>query len=128
MTQLPTESPSLEGMDKQLFITQRPHHYRFTGFQIIRCSGEGNYTWIHLNDQKPLLICWTLKKVHARYPQFIRTHKRHLINPLYIDYHEQGPDDNGHKIAFTTLTTGDHIPWSRQRIRERLTQPASRGL
>ena len=53
---------------------------------IIRCESESNYTWLHLNDGAPLLVCRTLKEVEQVLQDsgFIRIHHSHLVNPQHI--------------------------------------------
>lgn len=53
---------------------------------IIRCESESNYTWLHLNEGAPLLVCRTLKEVEQVLQDsgFIRIHHSHLVNPQHI--------------------------------------------
>lgn len=54
--------------------------------QIIRLEADSNYTYIHVQDRRPLLMA----KVLADYENllepfgFIRTHRSHLINRIHI--------------------------------------------
>ena len=54
--------------------------------QIIRLEADSNYTYIHLQDHKPILMA----KVLADYESllepfgFIRTHRSHLINRIHV--------------------------------------------
>ncbi len=44
----------------------------------------GNYTTVHLIDQKPMLVAITLKRFTERLPTFLRIHKATLVNPAHI--------------------------------------------
>jgi two-component system, LytTR family, response regulator len=54
--------------------------------EVVRLEANSNYTIVHLHGRRSLLT----SKVLARYAEqegcqsFIRTHSKHLINPLYI--------------------------------------------
>jgi len=54
--------------------------------QIIRLEADSNYTYIYVQDRKPLLMA----KVLADYESllqpfgFIRTHRSHLVNRIHI--------------------------------------------
>ena len=65
---------------------------------IIRCESDGNYTTVHLNDTKKIMVARTLKEyedllsIHG----FIRPHQSHLININYFDrFHKS---DGGYVI------------------------------
>jgi two-component system LytT family response regulator len=49
-------------------------------------QGDGNYTFIHFKDKKPIVTSKTLKHYEEMLEEFgfIRTHKSHLVNPLHI--------------------------------------------
>jgi two-component system LytT family response regulator len=68
------------------------------GFEIIPiddimyCEADDNFTKFHIKDQKPLLICRTLKyfeETLADY-QFVRIHRSHLINLDYVIRYTKG--------------------------------------
>jgi DNA-binding LytR/AlgR family response regulator len=44
----------------------------------------GNYTTVHMIGQKPMLVAITLKRFAERLPNFLRIHKRTLVNPAHI--------------------------------------------
>lgn len=54
--------------------------------QIIRFASDSNYVKVILDDQKPLLVCKTLKEIEEtlKYSNFIRVHNSHLINADYV--------------------------------------------
>lgn len=52
---------------------------------IARLEGNGNYTFVHLdNSSKPLLVCQTLKWFEEQIPDFIRISKSEIINPAWV--------------------------------------------
>ncbi len=53
---------------------------------IIRCESESNYSYIHLINEKPILVSKTLKDLEELLPEkyFYRVHHSHLINLKYI--------------------------------------------
>ena|SRR6187455_990948 len=60
--------------------------YRFSLDQIIRLEAESNYTYIHLENQRPILMAKVLseyEKILEHYG-FIRTHRSHLVNWQHI--------------------------------------------
>ncbi|HMY84679.1 MAG TPA: LytTR family DNA-binding domain-containing protein [Saprospiraceae bacterium] len=54
--------------------------------EIIYLAAEGNYTYIHLLDTKPVLSSKTLKEYEDTLPQsiFFRIHNSHIINLRYV--------------------------------------------
>ncbi len=59
----------------------------FTISQIIRCEGEGNYTWFYLSDGRRHLSAKTMKEYEdiLLQHQFLRIHKSHLVNRKFIE-------------------------------------------
>lgn len=82
---------------------------------IVRCESKRNYTNLHLNDGKSILISKTLKEFDEllEYYHFWRVHKSHLINLNYLDKYVKS--DGGHVL----LKDGTKIPVSTRR-REKL--------
>lgn len=62
---------------------------------ILYCQADDNCTWIHLKDQKPLLISRTLGVMDQKllHFQFSRISRRHTVNLDYID--EFSREDGG---------------------------------
>lgn len=91
--------PTLEGLE---FIEAN---------QIIRCVSDSNYTHIHLENSKPLLIAKTLKDVELILDdkQFYRIHNSHIINLNYLKKYLKGKDGS------VVLKDGSTIPISRSR-------------
>ena len=48
---------------------------------------EGNYTYVHLKNERPVLIAKTLLRFAEELPGFIRIHKGTLVNPSHIVGH-----------------------------------------
>jgi two-component system LytT family response regulator len=86
--------------------------------QIIRCQSDGNYTNFYFTEGPALLVTKTLndfEEILEGYG-FIRTHKAHLVNTLFIrSFHK---NDGG----YLQLTDGILIPVSRRRKDEILTR------
>ncbi len=59
---------------------------------IIRCEAEGNYTHIHIKNEKTIFIAKTLKQVELLLKDFhfFRPHNSHLINLKYIKSYSKG--------------------------------------
>jgi two-component system LytT family response regulator len=91
--------PTLEGLE---FIEAN---------QIIRCVSDSNYTHIHLENSKSLLIAKTLKDVELILDdkQFYRIHNSHIINLNYLKKYLKGKDGS------VVLKDGTTIPISRSR-------------
>lgn len=54
---------------------------------VIKLVASINYTTIHLADGKQYMVALTISKVHKvllPYGQFIRPHRRHVINLAYV--------------------------------------------
>ena len=80
---------------------------------ILYCQSENNYTNIHFESGKTLLISKTLKefeKVMEKF-LFIRTHQSYLINPQYMRKYVR--NDGGYIV----LVNGKEIPVSSSRKR-----------
>ncbi|HWK57430.1 MAG TPA: LytTR family DNA-binding domain-containing protein [Parapedobacter sp.] len=80
---------------------------------ILYCQSENNYTNIHFESGKTLLISKTLKefeKVMEKF-LFIRTHQSYLINPQYMRKYVR--NDGGYIV----LVNGKEIPVSASRKR-----------
>jgi len=53
---------------------------------IMYCSSEGRYTFIHLNDGKQIVTAKLLKSIQMALPDalFCRIHKSYLVNINYV--------------------------------------------
>ncbi|MCE6991026.1 LytTR family DNA-binding domain-containing protein [Dyadobacter sp. CY323] len=72
--------------DFRLAIPSKEGVFFLTIDQIVRMQGDGNYTFIHLKEKRPIVTSKTLKYYEEMLDEFgfIRTHKSHLVNPLHI--------------------------------------------
>jgi two-component system LytT family response regulator len=77
--------------------------------EIIRVEADSNYTRIFTNDEKVLLLSKTLKEIETKlkHENFIRVHKSHIINLLFLAKYIKG--DGGMII----LKNKEQIPVSR---------------
>ncbi len=79
--------------------------------QIIYCEADNNYTFIHLDQEKPVLITKTLKEIEKQLQghHFSRIHKTYLVNEEYISAYTR--EDGG----VVHLTNGKKLKLSRGR-------------
>jgi two-component system, LytTR family, response regulator len=85
---------------------------------ILRCEGEGNYTWFFFTDGSKLLISKSLVEYEEILEgfDFLRTHKTHLVNRQHIR------SFNKNDGCSLTLSNGDSVPVSRRRKESLLSQ------
>jgi two-component system LytT family response regulator len=78
---------------------------------IIRCESDNYYTQFFFKDGKKLLVSKTLKENEELLSEynFLRPHKSHLINALYIDSFNKR--DGGTIL----MTDGSEVPVSRRK-------------
>ena len=78
---------------------------------IIRCESDNYYTMFYFADGKKLLMSKTLKENEEMLSDynFIRPHKSHLINVLYIK------SFNKHEGGYILMTDGSRVPVSRRK-------------
>ena len=84
--------------------------------QIIRLEGRSNYTYVYFTDHAPILMAKVLQAYDKILQPhgFIRTHRSHLINPLFVkELNRKGTI----KMSDDTI-----IDISRRRKRDVLTQ------
>ena len=60
--------------------------HRFRSDQIIRLEADSNYTFIHLENRKPVLMAKVLSEYEKvlEHFGFIRIHRSHLVNRQHI--------------------------------------------
>lgn len=102
-------------LDKLVIKTQ-------TGFVVVKLSdvvfleGDGNYTTIHLNNSKRILISKILKNFEEQIKlselNFFRIHKSYLINLDYLQ------EFRGCKEKKVILMDSIEIPASSRKIKE----------
>lgn len=73
--------------DFKLAITTTDGTFFLHSPDITRLEAEGSYTRFYLSNRKPLLASKTLKDFEELLTNqgFIRVHKSHLVNRLYVD-------------------------------------------
>lgn len=85
---------------------------------IIYCSADNNYTFIHKQEGSPLLLSKSLKQIESMlsaYP-FVRIHQSHLINMKHIRKYIRGSGgyvimSNGQQLAVARARKDDIINW-----------------
>jgi two-component system, LytTR family, response regulator len=79
---------------------------------IIRVEALKNYCRIYFkNNQNTLVVSITLMRVQERLPaeMFVRVHRSHLVNKLYIKRMKRQPDRQ------VEMTNGEYVPISRRK-------------
>ncbi|HKI89214.1 MAG TPA: LytTR family DNA-binding domain-containing protein [Draconibacterium sp.] len=86
--------------------------------KIVRCQGEGNYTYIYFEGNKNLMVAKTLVEFEDLLQEhgFVRVHKTHLVNLKHVVAYVK--TDGG----VLQLSNGDKIAVSRRRKEEVLKQ------
>jgi two-component system LytT family response regulator len=87
--------------------------------QIVRCSSDGNYTYIHLSVADPILVSKTLKQIEEQlqqYNQFVRVHHSHLVNLFFVKRYQKG------KGGSLVMEDNSIVPVSRSRKDQLLSQ------
>lgn len=84
----------------------------FAVSDIVRLEAHSNYTYIHFVNHRPLLMAKVMRLFEdfLQPHGFIRTHRRHVINPLFVS----GIDRKGTIL----LKDQSRIPYSRRRKKE----------
>lgn len=79
--------------------------------KIVRCESDSNYTHIHREGEKVLLVAKTLKDIHHMLDKtiFLRVHKSHLVNYLHVKRFSKS--DGGQLV----LSDGSAVPLSRNK-------------
>lgn len=63
------------------------HKRRVSVKAIEYFEGDGNYTFVHLKGERPVMVSKTLLRFAEQLPDFIRIHKKMLVNPDHIIDH-----------------------------------------
>ena len=90
------------------------------GFEIVNiqsiqyCEAEDNFTKFFFDDQKPLLICRTLKYFEdiLKNYQFIRIHRSYLVNPDFVIRYSKG------KGGYVTMKNNQELEISPNKKKE----------
>ena len=83
---------------------------------IIRLESVGNYCYIYTTDRQRTLMAVSLGNVLKHLPNFLRIHRKHAVNELYIKQRYAPPQKSDKGERFLVLTTDEKIPWSRQKL------------
>lgn len=79
--------------------------------QIVRCESDANYTRFYIKDEKPILVCKTMREYEellADY-NFCRIHNSHLINLKLIKKYTKGEG------GIVTMVDGAEVEVSRRK-------------
>ena len=76
---------------------------------VVRCEASSNYTYIHKEDGKKLLISRTMGDIEKMMAgrNFFRAHKSHLVNLLHVTRYVKG------KGGYLVMMDGTNVPVSR---------------
>ncbi|MVM33587.1 LytTR family transcriptional regulator [Spirosoma sp. HMF4905] len=95
---------------KRLAAAQLQH--KFDPEKVLYLTGDVNYCSVHLVNGTVILTSRTLKWYSDRWPQFMRVHKGHLVNPQHIYSCVVASPIVAHLI----MSDGARLPISRRRI------------
>lgn len=102
-----------ENKIEKIILKTKEEIFRIKSSDLLYCEADGNYTRIHVLNEKPILLSKTLKKIEellSRYG-FLRVHQSFLVNPKHIK--------SLHKTTLL-LSTGNEIKVSRRKKTELL--------
>ena len=89
---------------------------------IVRLEGDHNYSIVHFRGGSRLLVSRCLKEMEEQLPEFLRVHKSHLVNPIYIRKSMVVPGKDGELIMQSGLT----LPVARRRAARLLSYMTTR--
>lgn len=75
---------------------------------VVWVEAAGSYSLIHFKKGQVLKLSLCIAKVAELLPEFLRTHRRQLVNLVHIDQLERNPN-------IITLVTGQSLPIARRR-------------
>jgi two-component system LytT family response regulator len=103
------KSPAMDSPKIVLSTFDKIHIVNVT--DIVRCESDNYYTIFHFVEEKSLIISKTLKEIEELLSgyNFIRPHKSHLVNLLYIKNFIK-PDGGS-----ITMSDGTNVPVSRRK-------------
>ncbi|GAB4033276.1 LytTR family transcriptional regulator DNA-binding domain-containing protein [Spirosoma gilvum] len=88
------------------------HHY--DPQQVLYLTGHINYSFLHLLNGEVVMSCRTLKWFEDQWPQFLRVHKKVLINQTYIASCK--PAGNSTDTNYVTMTNDACFEIARRRV------------
>lgn len=86
--------------------------------EIVRLESNGGYCYIYLKDNTRYLLAMSLKWVSKYLHDFIRIHRTHAVNPIYVKQYLMDRQQK-QKDRYLLLKTDERLPWSRRHLRER---------
>ena len=86
--------------------------------EVVRLESTANYCYVHTSDGEYNLVALSLRWVAHHLQGFVRCHRSHAVNPLYIADMLIGRQEIGEIDRYMRLTTGEKIPWSRRHLKE----------
>lgn len=103
------KSPVMDSPKIVLSTFDKIHIVNIT--DIVRCESDNYYTIFHFTEEKNLIVSKTLKEIEELLSgyNFIRPHKSHLVNLLYIKNFIK-PDGGS-----ITMIDGTNVPVSRRK-------------
>ena len=103
------KKPESENPNIVLSTSEKIHVVKIK--DIIRCESDNYYTFFYFSDGTRLLISKTLKENEELLSShnFIRPHKSHLINIMYIKSYLK------HDGGYIIMTDGSQVPVSRRK-------------
>jgi DNA-binding LytR/AlgR family response regulator len=107
----PTEAPIIAVQSRRVFARKKPMSSKIAlpcmeGLvfektkHIMYLEAEGNYTNIHFEDKRTLLVCKTLREMEDMLPtvKFVRIHRSHTVHLKYVQKYIRG------KSGYVVLT------------------------
>lgn len=91
-------------------------HHRLASEQIIAITGDTNYSYIHLISGERLHRSRPILYFSRMFPDFLRIHKKALINPMYVSHYNLPivREPNGYVIMKNDL----RLEVSRRRVQQ----------
>lgn len=123
MSTMDDDSAIIPSHECKRVVKHRPR-VEVTISDLVRVEGAVNYSVLYFKDGSTLKIAMPILRLTDRLPEFIRIHRRHLINLSYVAIHYR------YKSAIR-LTTGEELPVGRRRkhqVRELIYLYKRKGL
>lgn len=83
--------------------------------ELVRCESDGGYTHFITTKKENILVCRTLgsyEQILCNQHRFLRTHKSHIVNPMFIKEYRHG---RGGELI---LQNGTTVPVSNNKRKE----------
>ena len=86
--------------------------------EIVRLESNVGYCYVYLQDNSRYLLAMSLKWVSHYLSDFIRIHRTHAVNPIFVKQYLI-EKEIGQKDRYLLLNDDTRLPWSRRHLRER---------